>query len=186
MHKLSLLGVLLVGCSALAQSDAKPADTPIPVCIAIPINRSVLNVDPSIERDRLVREINLNTHNKKAKVKVNAIAVESARQGDAEADARDKDCTHLVLWEFKDMDTYSAGTMGPTGIGPVINQRGQTNARTTGVNYRVLRVGSTTQLDDGTLAAPLGSDESSADLDMVRQLSLRVVHAVVQERPKVQ
>jgi hypothetical protein len=38
---------------------------------------------------------------------------------------------------------------------------------------------------DGTLAAPLASDESSADLEMVRQLSLRVVHAVIQERPKV-
>jgi hypothetical protein len=50
----------------------------------------------------------------------------------------------------------------------------------------VVRVGSSTQVDDGTIGAALGSDESSADLDIVRQLSMRVVHAVLQERPKVQ
>lgn len=187
MRKLSCL-MLLLTCGAFAQSDTKPADAPIPVCIATPMNRSFLMVSPAVERDRLVHDINVSAQKKKARVKVNAIAVEGGTLGDAEADARDKECSHVVIWEFRNMDTYSAGTgpMGTNGIGPVVNSRGQTNARTSGVNYRVLRVGSSTQLDDGTIGAPLDSDESSAAMDMVRQLSLRVVHAVLEERPKVQ
>lgn len=177
---------LLALSSFLLLPVASPAtenDTStVRLCVALPVNHSFLNTGTVISQNRLVHDINEATQKKKAKVRVEAIPVEDANLGDAEAESRDKECTYLLVTEFTDWDTLLPGTANPTELPPPI-LRGRTSEPRAGLHFRIARVGSATTIDRGNLGPAVGVDGDSAALDLLYQLSVRAVHSVLKSRP---
>jgi hypothetical protein len=174
-----LIGLVLLPIVGMA---AEGDSSKVRLCVALPLNRSYLNTSMKVAQNRLVYNINETTQKKNAKVRVEGIAVEDSDLSGAEADARDKECLYLLMSEFTGLDSVMPGPAGPMEMpAPVIRNRG--NGPRAGLHFRVLRVGSSTTLDSGTLGPASGTDEDDAALDLVSLLATRSVHTVLKVRP---
>lgn len=178
------LAVVVLAAGSLYAQGPESATPPIRVCVAEPRNRAVVDINPSGQRDRLVTDINSLAQKKKAKVRVEAIGVEGGTLGDAEAGAKENDCRYLVVSTFTPAGLFSPDTMGGTVHGPMVGGPPSIDrsARTVQLEYKVLRVGSTTRVDEGTLQPSQADSIDSVEYDLIRQLSFYVVKAVLKDK----
>jgi len=180
---LALASLLLPLAARAADNEASS----IRLCVSYPVNRSFLNTSMQVAQNRLVYDINGSTQKKKAKVRVEAIAIESVDLRDAEAESRQKECSYVLLADFTNLDsvggiTGSNPTGSPTGFPPVIpNRSSQPRA---GLRFRLDRVGGST-IDNGTLGPATGSDPDDAALNLLYTLSNRVVQKILKAKSNI-
>jgi hypothetical protein len=73
-----------------------------------------------------------------------------------------------------------SGTLhGPMAGAPAPIERGTHNVQ---LEYKILRVGSVTRVDEGTLQLPQADSTDSAEYDLLRQLSYHVVQSVLKDK----
>jgi hypothetical protein len=184
MRLSSSLAVVVLAVGSLHAESHDGSIAPIRLCVPAPQNRTVLDVRPSGQRDRLVTNINHLAQKKKAKVRVEAIPVDGSRLGDAEAGAKQSECRYLVVSTFTPVGLFNPDSIGGTVQGPMAGAPPPIgyDARRIQLEYKVLRVGSTTRVDEGTLQLPQADSTDSAEYDLLRQLALQVVKALLKDK----
>ena len=185
----ALATATLAVASLLVPLAAHAADneaSSIRLCISYPVNRSYLNTSMQVAQNRLVYDINNSTQKKKAKVRVEAIALESVSLDDAEAESRQKECTYVLLADFTNLDSVGGITGNPTGspmgLPPVIpNRSSQPRA---GLHFRLFRVGGSS-VDTGTLGPAVEADEDDAALNLLYTLANRAVQKILKAKSNI-
>ncbi len=177
------LAVVVLAAGSLHAQSQESSTAPIRVCVAAPRNHTVVDVRPGGQRDRLVTDINHLAQKKKAKIRVEAIGVDGGL-GDAEAGAKQNECRYLVVSTFTPVGLFNPDSISGTVHGPIAGAPPPIgrDARSVQLEYKILRVGSTTRVDEGTLQLPQAESTDSAEYDLLRQLSLQVVHSVLKDK----
>lgn len=161
---------------------APDSDSPVRVCVGIPANISHLNVNPVVERDRLIDYINVRD-GARAKKKVVAVPVPGGDEADTRKAARAQDCRLLVALRFEESFGYQARNQDPVSHQPPLTRGGTQMTRRVTLAYSIARVDGRAFIDEGGTPLFAGGSDEDAVSNRLSALSPRVVRDAEKSKP---
>ncbi|HEU5337375.1 MAG TPA: hypothetical protein VFU27_15505 [Terriglobales bacterium] len=183
MRRILSLAVLVI---LVPGSYAQEKPAPVRICVATLENTSRHIVDPTWERNELVRALERTNKNKEVKKgkapKIETVALESS--GGPDSTVKEKDCKYVLytnLTEVFQTDRPSVSMPPPGAIGVGMG-RGDPRAypqdwQSATVNYRLVRAGNLKPATEGLVSA---QDRLAEDV-LVSELMDQVANRVVKE-----
>ena len=168
----------------LLQEQDKPA--PVRVCVATMENNSRLIVNPSWQRNQLVKALERTNKSKEVKKgkapKIETVALDSS--GEPDATVREKECSFVLYTELTEV--FQTGrpsvSVPPPGAVQTGAAMGDPRAypedyRSATINYRLMRAGNFRPWSEGMVSA---QDRLTEDM-LVSQLMDQIANRVVKE-----
>jgi len=178
----SLVLVILLASVGFAQADKNSASDQkqtIRVGVAATMNRSNSQIDPTWERDQLVRELQRLRKDRKSTILLEAIPLDAAEREDASAEAEKKDCQYFVLTTLLNPSRGPGISGGPDGSQRAPVLLGNTSpGKTLAMNFTVVEVGIARTVAEGTSTAPV---EDKNDIRAADDAMRFVAHRVASE-----
>ncbi|HTS08226.1 MAG TPA: hypothetical protein VMP68_21825 [Candidatus Eisenbacteria bacterium] len=178
----SLVLVILLASVGFAQADKNSASDQkqtIRVGVAATMNRSNSQIDPTWERDQLVRELQRLRKDRKSTILLEAIPLDAAEREDASAEAEKKDCQYFVLTTLLNPSRGPGISGGPDGSQRAPVLLGNTSpGKTLAMNFAVVEVGMARTVAEGTSTAPV---EDKNDIRAADDAMRFVAHRVASE-----
>ncbi len=169
--------VFLLSCVGFAE------DKSVTVCIGRPASDPRLMVNENYQQAQLVHQITGRGQNKKAKVKMSAVALEGSSSGETSRAAKDQGCDYIVVWEF---EAVGGSYMPQVGSIPTIGSRDA--ARRSGqIGYSITEVQSGRTIGRGLVPLSWMNDaeETSSALQATRDMGNRVFDEITRARARL-
>lgn len=178
---------LLVLAVLVPTLNAQDKPEPVRVCVATLENTSRHIVDPSWQRNQLVRALERTNKDKTVKKgkapKIETVALESS--GEPDSTVKEKDCAFVLytnLTEVFQTDRPSVSVPPPGGIaigtGPGDPRAYPEDYHSATVNYRLMRAGNPKPWTSGLVTAQDRLSEDVLVSELMDQIANRVAHEI--------
>jgi hypothetical protein len=157
----------------------------IRVGIAVMLNRSGRQANPTWERDQLVRELRRKRTDRKSSIVLDTVPLQASSKEDAGAEAAQKNCDYLVLTTMVDPRRGTGISEGPDGVAPAPVMIGNAQSgQTLAIDSAIIEVSDQRTIAQGTSTATVEeNNETRAADEAMRMIAHRVVSELRKDRP---
>lgn len=173
------------------QQPAADSDHVIRIGVALPMNVSAFLVSASWGRDQIVRDLKSLHKDKKSRILIESVPLESMKKDDALAEAADKHCDFALLTKIQDPSQSGGVLVGADGVDLSPRSRPGNNdqQKEMSLDFVILRLQHADVLAEGqyiartnAAGAPPSSDNFTFQ-DAANQISSRVAREL--RKPRV-